>query len=261
MSRQNVLIGVEGNHDQAFISKVLQKLLGFSKYEKLILNDLEPRSIWRKFIKPHSNSSNLYERVNLPSILYTDTLSIGIYAGTGSNLIKNLINTLSNIDYENELIAFAIIADTDNATPDRVAQRYHKGLQECFPDFPNEVGETGSIREGSPALGLYILPNNRDSGVLDTLIRACGEIAYADYMEKARNYIDRFTEEEIQHWKPFDKDKAIIAAVASILRPGLTNTVTFAQDRWVSSQTEQEISELKNLTNFLKELLQIETDT
>ena len=46
MSREHILIGVEGNHDQAFLVKVMCKLLGFSKCEEL--SNLEP--IWKKFI-------------------------------------------------------------------------------------------------------------------------------------------------------------------------------------------------------------------
>ena len=48
MSREHILIGVEGNHDQAFLVKIMCKLLGFSKCEEV--SNLEP--IWKKFI-PH----------------------------------------------------------------------------------------------------------------------------------------------------------------------------------------------------------------
>ena len=92
MNRQYVLIGVEGNHDQAFISKILCKLLGFSKFDGKI-SELDP--FWRKFIPNYPKGGNLYVRLDMPAILYTETLSVALYAGEGSNLITNLNDKLS----------------------------------------------------------------------------------------------------------------------------------------------------------------------
>ncbi|MFM7884213.1 MAG: DUF3226 domain-containing protein, partial [Microcystis panniformis] len=167
-----------------------------------------------------------------------------IYAGGGSELIKNLTNKLADMDYNNELSAFAIIADADKDNPAEVARKYHQGFREYFPDFPRVVAATGTIQENRPRVGLYILPNNVDQGVLDTLLCDCGKIAYPEYMNRAKAYIQEFSEEEISQigWKPFDKEKATIAAVASILKPGKTNTATISDDRWISEQTSTQIS-------------------
>lgn len=259
MSREHILIGVEGNHDQAFLVKVMCKLLGFSKCEEL--SNLEP--IWKKFIPkyPPSKTGKLYIRLDMPSILYTETLSVAIYAGGGSELIKNLTNKLADMDYNNELSAFAIIADADKDNPAEVARKYHQGFREYFPDFPRVVAATGTIQENRPRVGLYILPNNVDQGVLDTLLCDCGKIAYPEYMNRAKAYIQQFSEEEISQivWKPFDKEKATIAAVASILKPGKTNTATISDDRWISEQTSTQIPSLQNLLTFLKQLLKMES--
>jgi len=235
VSREHILIGVEGNHDQAFLVKVMCKLLGFSKCEEL--SNLEP--IWKKFIPkyPPPKTGKLYIRLDMPSILYTETLSVAIYAGGGSELIKNLTNKLADMDYNNELSAFAVIADADKDNPAEVA------------------------RENRPRVGLYILPNNVDQGVLDTLLCDCGKIAYPEYMNRAKAYIQQFSEEEISQigWKPFDKEKATIAAIASILKPGKTNTATISDDRWISEQTATQIPSLQNLLTFLKQLLKMES--
>ncbi|MCM1983210.1 hypothetical protein QQ91_0010290 [Lyngbya confervoides BDU141951] len=108
-------------------------------------------------------------------------------------------------------------------------------------------------------MGVYILPNNSDQGVLDTLLCACGEVAYPVYMERAKSYISQFSEEEVRQigWKPFDKEKATVATIASILKPGKTNTVSIADNAWISTQTEQLVSSLQNLTIFLRKLLSI----
>ena len=258
MNRQYVLIGVEGNHDQAFISKILCKLLGFSKFDGKI-SELDP--FWRKFIPNYPKGGNLYVRLDMPTILYTETLSVALYAGEGSNLITNLNDKLSDIDYST-LLAFAIVADADDDTPNKVAEKYHHGFQEYFPNFPITVNATGNVIAGSPKLGIYILPDNSQQGVLDNLICDCGDLVYPEYMQRAREYVDKFSEEERKKkplkWKPFDQEKAIIATVVSVLKPGKTNQTSISDNSWISSETESQIPAIQNLTNFFRDLLNLE---
>ncbi|WP_028091194.1 DUF3226 domain-containing protein [Dolichospermum circinale] len=262
MSRKYVLIGVEGPHDQAFVSRILCKLLGFSKFDGK-MSELD--NFWRKFIPNYPKGGNLYDRLDMPQILYNDNFSIAIYVGNGGELIQNLSDKLSDIDIST-LFAFAIVADTDNNTPDKVVKEYHKGFKEYFPHFPTEVTQSGNVTEGSPELetkaGIYILPDNSQLGVLDTLICDCGDLVYPEYMQRAKEYIDKFSQEERKkklEWKPFDQQKAIIATVASVLRPGMTNTVTIMRDDWISIETA-EIPAIKNFTEFLRNLLNLKTE-
>lgn len=256
MNRKCILIGVEGNHDQAFLSKVLREFLGFSKCEDQKNLD----ALWRKFIPVYPpKTGRLHLRLDMPSILYTDALSVAIYAGEGSRLVANLKDKLADIDYLSSLSAFAIVADADKQKPAEVAKKYYDELREYFPDFPYEISETGAVTETTPKLGIYILPNNSDQGVLNTLLCACGEVAYPVYMERAKSYISQFSEEEVKQigWKPFDKEKATVATIVSILKPGKTNTASISDNAWVSTRAEQQILSLKNLTIFLRKLLSI----
>ena len=262
MNRKYVLIGVEGHHDQAFLSRILCKLLGFCKFKG---DNSKLDHFWRKFIPNYPKGGNLYDRLDMPQILYNDNFSIAIYVGGGSDLIKNLKAKLSDIDIST-FFAFAIVADADNNTPNEVAKKYHKDFKEYFPHFPTEVTQSGNVTEGSPELetkaGIYILPDNSQPGVLDTLICGCGDLVYPEYMQRAKEYIDRFSEEERKKklkWKPFDQQKAIIATVASVLQPGMTNTVTIKCDDWISIETA-EIPAIKNFTEFLRNLLNLKTE-
>ena len=264
MSRKYVLIGVEGPHDQAFVSRILCKLLGFSEFKG---DNSKLDHFWRNFIPNYPKGGNLYNRLDMPQILYNDNFSIAIYVGNGSQLISNLRDKLSNIGDISTFFAFAIVADADNNTPDKVVKEYYEGFKEYFSHFPTEVTESGNVTEGSPELetkaGIYILPDNSQPGVLDTLICDCGELVYPEYMQRAKEYIDKFSEEERKEkpleWGPFDKQKAIIATVASVLQPGATNTVTIMRDDWISIETE-EIPAIKNFTEFLRNLLNLKTE-
>ena len=250
MNHRCVLIGVEGNHDQAFIEKIFRKLLGFKKWDEK--SELDP--LWRsKFIPTYpTKTGKYYARLDMPSILHKDDLSIAIYAGEGSNLLPNLLLKLSNLDPES-FAAFAIIADADKNAPNKVAQTYRDGLQEYFPDFPAEVG---TVFKSSLNLGIYILPNNLGQGVVDTLLCESGQIAYPTHMERAETYINQFSDNEIKHWKPFDRQKAIVAAITSILKPGKTNTVSISDDKWISLDTAERVPAIKDLTSFLIDLIE-----
>ena len=249
------IIGVEGPHDQAFTGKVL-KLLGFKDFReelKGLKSDLDP--FWRKFIPVYPKKGNLYKRLDMPSILFNDTISLAIYAGEGSNLVTNLDDILSaNPEYQTNLSAFGIVADCDKSNPDQIVRRYTNCFRNYFPDWPNQAGVVNS---NSPRTGIYVLPDNVSQGVLDTLLCSCGEIAYPAYMEKASSYLDEFSEEEKKSlkWKNFDREKALVATVVSVLKPGKTNTTSIADNNWVSEQTQQQVPALANFIEFLSQLL------
>lgn len=251
------IIGVEGPHDQAFIGKVL-KLLGFKDFReelKGLKSYLDP--FWRKFIPVYPKKGNLYKRLDMPSILFNDTISVAIYAGEGSNLVTNLDDILSaNPEYQTNLSAFGIVADCDKSNPDRIVERYTNCFRNYFPDLPNQAGVVNS---NSPRTGIYVLPDNVSQGVLDSLLCSCGEIAYPAYMEKASSYLDGFSESEKKSlkWKNFDREKALVATVVSVLKPGKGNTPSIADNNWVSKETQQQVPALANFIEFLTQLLEV----
>ena len=260
MNRRCVLLVVEGNHDQAFVERVFRKLLGFSTWDQ----KTEPlESLWQELVPSYNprKTKKYYTRLNMPTILNNNDLSIAIYVGEGSNLLENLIgednsvlqnisDALSNLDPE-AFSGFGFILDADKKTPDQLTKIYHNKLKEYFLNFPDTAG---TVIKGSPNLGIYVLPNNSDQGVLDTLLCECGEIVYPAYMQRAKDYINQFSEIK---WKKFDKDKATIATVASVLKPGKTNTTSIADDKWISNDTAQQIPAIQSLLDFLRDLIDI----
>ncbi|MDM8550536.1 hypothetical protein QUF72_10675 [Desulfobacterales bacterium HSG2] len=91
-------------------------------------------------------------------------------------------------------------------------------------------------------------------GVLETRILECGAIAYPEYISLSRDFVAQFGEGDTSHWRPFDNDKAVVAAVASILQPGKTNTVTIKKDQWIQKET---LSVISDVVEFLKTLLKL----
>lgn len=247
------IIGVEGNHDQALVSKLL-KVLGFNKFDG---EESNLDYFWKKFIPTYPKNGKLYTRLNMPSIRFNDSLSVAIYVGEGSNFAENLDDTFSIYpEYQTDITAFGIIADADKNTPEKVVAEYRQRLSNYFPNFPDKAGV---VDKNIPRTGIYVLPDNKSKGVLDTLLCKCGEIAYPEYMKRAKLYLDNFSEEEKKSkplkWKPFDNDKALIATVVSVLKPGKTNTTSITDNDWVSDITIEGVESLKQLRKFLIDLL------
>lgn len=244
--------------DQAFVNKILQ-LLGFRNFNGKREN-LDP--FWEVFIPTYPRGNDLYKRLDMPSILFTDTLSVAVYVGEGSNLGLRLSATIqgrgnNSPNYRTDISAFGIVADSDDNSPDQIAKRYHQHFDKCFPNFPDQAG---IVDLNSPRTGIFVLPDNLNSGVLDTLICECGEIAYPTYMERARSYLNNFSVEERKdelRWKPFDYEKALIATVASVLMPGMTNTASISRNLWVCEQTRLQVPGISNFVNFLEQLLDL----
>ncbi len=177
---------------------------------------------------------------------------MAVYAGEGTNLKSKFPVLLRNhLPYHQDISGFGIIADADEKEPRAVVQEYHKAFEVLFPDFPLKPGVADS---DSLRTGIFVLPNKRDRGVLETQISECGAMIYPRFMMLAKNFVAQFDEEDTSHWKPFDRDKAIIAAAASILQPGKTNTVTIKKDQWIQKET---FSVISDIVAFLKDLLKL----
>ncbi|MEM1168238.1 MAG: DUF3226 domain-containing protein [Cyanobacteria bacterium P01_H01_bin.35] len=252
------IIAVEGNHDQALVSKLL-KLLGFKKFKG---EESKLENFWKKFIPTYPKNGKLYTRLNMPSILFNDSLSVAIYFGGGSNLAENLDDTFCIYpEYQTDITAFGIIVDADNNTPEIVVEKYREILKDYFPNFPNQPGVVAKNISNIARTGMYVLPDNISQGVLDTLLCECGEIAYPEYMARAKLYLDNFSEEETKSkplkWKPFDDKKALIATIVSVLKPGKTNTTSITDNDWVSDITIEGVESLKQLRKFLMNLLEL----
>lgn len=51
--------------------------------------------------------------------------------------------------------------------------------------------------------------------------------------------------------------KAVVASIVSILKPGMANTPSIAQDNWISEQTVKDVAEIAMLKQFLENLLEL----
>lgn len=249
------ILGVEGPHDQALTGRLLKQhgMEGFKGQS----DSLEP--FWQKFI-PTYRKDRLYVRLDMPSIFSSSTHSVAIYQGNGSDLIKNLKAKIGEHDpYMRDIHAFGLILDADDVdqlTPQQKAVTSAKELQELYPDL---VGEPGIVVASKPRTGIYVLPDNKRRGTLDSILIDCAAIIYPDHKAGAIQYLDNLAAAHKSHWKPFDfcREKAIVATIVSVLKPGAANTPSIAQNDWICDKTLSAVAEVALFAKFLKDLLEL----
>lgn len=250
MSLKYCLLATEGPHDQAAITQLL-RLAGLTKFKG---NYKELDSFWEGFIPKYPKGGNLYTRMDMPSILTSATHSVAIYWGEGSKLVGNLqVITTNQARYVREIHSFGLVVDADNKQPDVVTKKKVEELRSIFPTL-SEV--PGSIVAGFPRTGIYVLPDNKRSGALDSILSDCASIAYPDHKKGALQFIDDLDEIHTKDLVFTKKDKALVACITSIIRPGATNTSSISQDKWISEKTIHQ-EDVALLYRFLRDLLEL----
>ena len=154
----------------------------------------------------------------------------------------------------NDIHAFGLVLDADFTTPQQKAVMYVNKLRELYPSL---VGEPGKIVAGKPRTGIYVLPDNKRPGTLDTILVDCATVIYPDHKVGAIQFLDDLNSAHKGHWKPFDHEKSMVATIVSVLNPGASNTPSIAQDDWVCERTVNGVAEVALLSEFLKDLLEL----
>lgn len=245
------ILGVEGPHDQALVGKLLE-LYGLEKF-KGERDSLA--SFWEKFIPTYPIRGKLYVRLDMPSIFSSSTHSVAIYQGEGSNLCKNLKAKIGEHDpWMKDIYAFGLILDADDETPQQKATGYAQELQQLYPNLSSEPGK---IVAGEPRTDIYVLLDNKNQGTLDCMLVDCAAVIYPDHLAGAVQFLDGLKADHKSHWRPFSREKAAVATIVSVLKPGAANAASISQNDWVCAKTVSEVAGVALLGNFLKELLEL----
>lgn len=169
--------------------------------------------------------------------------------------MSSIVKTVANHQqYARDIQAFGLIVDADKKQPEEVANEKAGSLKSVFPMISSKPG---TITVGPPRTGIYVLPNNKDSGVLDTILTDCASIVYPDHKGAAEKFLDSLDKEHTKHFRPFDKEKALIASIVSVLKPGMSNTSSIAQDKWICGRTMGAVDSIRLLYEFLRDLLEL----
>jgi hypothetical protein len=85
--------------------------------------------------------------------------------------VENLNKDLINIELKaSGLKIFGIIVDADDEPANRW-QSIRNCLLERYPDIPEELPATGLIHHGEIKIGVWMMPDNRERGMLETFLQ------------------------------------------------------------------------------------------
>lgn len=259
----NTFVVVEGPQDSEFVAQLFKRM-GFNKVR--MLDEIESFFCTQILSTEYPVDGDLYARMPTPMYMRrgNDWVAIRSAGGTNDHLLKATYTTLQSLRARpDELDSIAIIRDAD----DQPATECFRALMTDFQPIQliegysiNLPDRPGEVSNGLPRVGAYILPDNRDSGALETLLQDCGNAMYPDLMQGAARFVDSvdvktLTRKDAQLIKkPFGRQKATVACVADILKPGMAIQTSIDQNRWICDQTAS-LPRIAPLFNFLSDLV------
>jgi len=162
------------------------------------------------------------------------------------------------------MIGIGILLDSDKAVP---AQKRYADVKIKLADvFSQQLfilpDDAGTIKKGFPNLGAFVLPDNQTAGTLEDLLIESAEQIYPCLLKMAKNYVSDakhnagLRNSDLKELKNAGEKKAIVGAMANIMRPGKAVQVSIQDNDWLKGKA-LEIERIKSAQNFLKRLFEL----
>lgn len=237
MTRQVYLI-TEGVHDVAYLSRILVKK--FALRQARSLADLD--AVYRQWIEssckwPHNNRIDR-SSVPAPEIYVRPGVQVALANAEGIDSIRKKLRV--DLEYfartGASLDAIGVVLDADDEDPALRRQKMVTGLDA-------ELVEAALPRR--PRTGVFILPDDSSRGTLEDILIPLGRRLYpalfasADmHIQTAQNGLDKLLSDERKAFaRPSGPTKALLSAVAAVLKPGKAIQATLKDHRWISQDT------------------------
>lgn len=249
---------VEGPHDVEFAYRLLSPF-GMARVQ--FERELDP------FFAPliprqYPPKGDLQKRMSTPLFLQNETHTIAIHSAIGdSQLVNVAMDNAKILDDLQAVVGIGILLDSDKGIS--AQQRYADIKQELanqsspfkLHDAPGKINAI----QGIPNFGAFVLPDNSSDGTLENLLLHSAEKIYPNLLAIAKNYvntaknIDLNTAELKELNKPAGENKAIVGAMANILRPGKAVQVSIQDNSWLREEA-LDLPLIKSVQEFLQSL-------
>ncbi|WP_204102800.1 MULTISPECIES: DUF3226 domain-containing protein [Spirulina sp. CCY15215] len=258
----------EGQHDIAFLVKLLMESFELEIIQ--YFSDLD--SFWEHLI-PRTfppKDGDFVKRIPIPQFLQNENLSIALHSANGIEQITNTLEeSLAVIDDLSLLFGIALILDADQK--EKPSERFDRLIQELsakpelskkldFVDF--KALKLGEVEKNDKKFGVFIIPNNKDSGTLEEILIECAKMNYTDLHRLAESYIASVDltslgkKDRKEFKKPAGKNKAIVSSISSVLKPGKAIQVSIKDNCWIDSQTLK-LENIALIREFIAKILGI----
>ena len=249
---------VEGVHDVEVVARLLDRR-GFRR----LVHHAELPEFWERLVPnkfPHEG--DLLRRVPVPLFLQSESNSVAIHSAIGLERIARTLGS-SLLGLPDLPGGIGILLDADcSELPEARWQQLTGDLkgEEGVP--PLDWGEgPGRIGKGIPRSGVFVLPDNRGSGTLETVLLECAEKVYPKLFDLATSYVGSISPSDADilpsskdrqdYKKPAGRQKATAGAISSILRPGKAIQVSIQDNSWLSHDKAFQLSSVQELQRFV----------
>lgn len=252
---------VEGPHDVEFAYRLLSpsglQRVQYQKELEPFLSPLIPRE--------YPPKGDLQKRMSTPLFLQNDTHAIAIHNAVGDSQLVNVI--MDNMDGAvlefKKMVGIGIFLDSDSQTsPQNRYDEIKKSLEEKSSKHFVLPDKAGTVKQGQPNLGAFVLPDNQTAGTLEDLLLDSAQRVYPDLLKLAKNYVTDAKEKaglkpsDLKELKNAGENKAIIGAMANIFKPSKSVQVSIQDNDWLKGKA-LEIERIKSAQNFLKTLFEL----
>lgn len=257
MTRRLSYIAVEGQQDAAFIGRLL-KDAGF----RIVVHkkDLDP-AYTRLIPTDFPYEDDLLRRVPVPFFYQTLDHAVALHpAGGESELAGRAVIAVPQISGVVEAIGFVLDADNKGTPVERLgklATRISERSQTPAFTLPATLG---TIQAGPPRCGVFVMPDNVNSGTLEDLLLDCAGVHYQGLLAQAGSYVqavDRTRLREVDLAEidaPAGPKKAQLGAISAVLKPGKAIQNSIADNRWLEGMAAEQ-RRIAAFRAFLRALL------
>jgi len=257
MARRLSYIAVEGQHDAAFIGRLL-KNAGFKIVVKK--NDLEP-AFSRLVPTDFPYEDDLMKRVPVPFFYQTPDHAVALHpAGGESELAGRAVIAVPQISGAVEAIGFVLDADNRGTPIARLATLAARTVEKSGAAGFTLPATPGQVLSGPPRCGVFVMPDNVNAGTLEDLLLDCAAVHYGDLRTKAESYLRgidraRLSKSDLEEINaPAGPKKAQIGTISAVLKPGKAIQNSIADDRWLEGEAAEPPKVLA-FRMFLRDLL------
>ena len=256
---------VEGNTDRELILSLLEKRLGYKRYD----NIQDMPQLLRIHVSKYPSDDGSIENKSKPAFLHRKDIGIMVVITNGkTNMATEIKSRLMALDYliesEEDHLSIAVIRDRDT---EKDNQKIKSEMQEMMSKEGITLKDDSIVfKEGEYAYKMYILPDSQEGAVekiildisLEKYPGLTGEAAsYRKIIEDKEEFVQygkaKELSQEVQH---FYGDKVQVGAITAVLKPD-SSPAFMVRDKLITKDDVGKISqkpEVRKLLDFLDSL-------
>jgi len=271
MARRLSFIAVEGQHDAAFIGRLL-KDAGYRLVQKKEEDPASPDGLFldtnleRLVPEDFPQNNDLLARVPIPFFWQSAAHAVALRPANGESKLVSSAATAIRTIRPSVFKSIGIVLDADNkGVPADRMPRMQRAVEAEAARILQPVGfeipaQAGVVAGDVLKCGVFIMPDNHNPGTLEDLLLDCADQNYADLKTNALVYLSNINRLVLDGddlddiGAPAGERKAQVGVIASVLKPGKAIQNSISDNRWLEGAARQQ-PRIAELRRFLRDLL------